>query len=177
MKKLFASLLAVTMIMAMATTAFAAETVDKDGGTSDIKVNATYQDGVTTVSKISVNVSWEAMEFTYSTGGSKTWNEKDHTYTVNTTASWSEGKTVTVTNHSDAAVKVEFTFNALEAYKSTISGEFNNKSVDLPSAVGKATNATELTATSKLTLSGKLDSSVNKSTQIGTITVKITKTN
>lgn len=176
MKKLFAILLAVTMMATMSVSAFAAETIDKDGGTSDITVNATYQDNATTIHKISVNVSWEAMEFTYSASGTKTWDEKEHTYTNNITAGWSEGKTVTVTNHSDSAVKVDFTFAADDAYKS-VKGNFDKASVNLPSAVGKDKNAADLTDTTKLTLSGTLSSSVTTSTKVGTITVKITKIN
>lgn len=176
MKKFFAITLAIVMMMAMATTAFAAETVTKDGGTSDIKVNATYQDGVQTVHKISVNVSWDAMEFTYSASGTKTWDEVNHKYDDNITAGWSEGKTVTVTNHSDSAVKVEFTFAADEAYKS-VKGTFDKDSINLPSAVGKDKNAADLTGTSTLTLGGELSNSVNTSTKVGSITVKITKVN
>ncbi len=183
MKKLFALLLAVMMTATLAVPAFAATAIDgnnatsaagKDEGNYTIGVNAAYQDGVMTVNKISVNVSWDAMEFTYSTGGTKTWDEKTHTYKDNATSVWSEGKTVTVTNHSDSAIKVEFDFKADTAYN-TVTGSFDNASINLPTAVGKTTTASELTGTSTLTLSGTLNSSVTTSTKIGTITVKIAK--
>lgn len=175
MKKFFALLLAVMMMATMSVSAFAAE-VTEDGGTSDIDVKATYQDGVTTPSKISVNVSWEAMEFTYSISGTKTWDEKEHDYIENITRSWSEGKTVTVTNHSNSAIKVEFDFKTDAAYN-TVYGSFDNPSINLPSAEGQAPTASDLTGTSTLTLKGSLSSSVTTSTKIGTITVKISKTN
>lgn len=175
MKKLCAILLAVMMMATMSVSAFAAE-VTENGGTSDIDVKATYQDGVSTISKISVNVSWEAMEFTYSISGTKTWDEKTHTYKYNTSSGWSDGKKVTVTNHSDSAIKVEFDFKEDAAYK-TVNGSFDKPTINLPSAVGKDTTASELTGTSTLTLGGTLSSSVTTSTKVGTITVKITKTN
>lgn len=173
MKKLFAIALAIVMMLSMATTVFAT-TVDTDGGKADINVNATYQDGVATVSKISVDVSWEAMEFTYSVGGTKNWDEKTHTYTDNTTSSWSDGKTITVTNHSDSAIKVEFTFKADTAYN-TVTGGFDNETINLPSAVEKETTDATLTGTSKLTLGGTLSGTVTTSTKVGTVTVKISK--
>lgn len=173
-KKLLAILFVVMMMASMSVSVFAAE-VTEDQGKQEVPVNATYQDSVTTIHKISVNVSWEAMEFTYSTGGTKTWDEKSHTYKDNATAGWSDnGKTVTVTNHSDSAIKVEFEFKADAAYN-TVTGRFDNESINLPSAVGKSTTASELTGTSKLTLDGTLSSSVTTSTKVGTITVEVTR--
>lgn len=175
MKKVFAFLLTIMMMltMTMTTTAFASETVTSDGGTASIGVKAKYVDGTSTNSTISVNVSWGAMEFTYSTGGTQTWNPTTHQYTGNTTAGWSEtGNTVTVTNHSDSAVKVAFGFQAETGYG--VTGSFSNDSINLPSAVGKATTASELTGTSTLTLDGTLSNTVTTSTKVGTITVTIT---
>ena len=174
MKKLFTLLLAVLMIATMSVTAFAAET---NNGTEDttINVNAIYSDNVTTKDVISVDVAWGAMEFTYSVGGTKTWDPAKHEYITDTSASWSaNGNTVTVTNHSNVAINANLTFDVESAYQG-LTGSFGEKAtISLDSAV-ETSYAEAPTDTATLALSGELPESVNTLTQVGTITVKISK--
>lgn len=180
MKKFFAITLVIVM-MAMATTAFATD-VTKDGGTHDITVNAKYNgSGTTEATVISVNVAWDAMEFTYNVGGSKVWHADDHSYTTSTKSKWSAtNNTVTITNHSNIDVKVKTEYTPEETYKG-ITGAFTySKTADTNGfitltrgQVGKKNTADNVVAT--LTLSGNLSSSVSTSTKVGTITVTIAK--
>lgn len=184
MKKFFAITIAIVMMIAMVATAFAAEgsSTKQDGETQDIAVNAKYNgSGTTEAPVISVNVAWDAMEFTYNVGGSKVWHADDHSYTTTTKSKWSAtGNTVTVTNHSNIDVKVKTEYNPEETYKG-ITGTFAySKTADANGfitltrgQVGKKDAADNVVAT--LTLSGNLSSSVSTSTKVGTITVTINK--
>lgn len=181
MKKLFAILLAVTMMMAMATNAFAA-TVTEDNGTQNIDVNAKYNGSFTPEEKISVKVEWGAMEFTYNVNGTQTWNPDSHTYTTNKgTPKWTAtGNTVKVTNHSNVAVNATFTYNKVDE---NVTGTFdydNSKTADANGTIAlaagelnKPNDADYVTAT--LTLDGTLTSTSTTNVKVGTIIVKITK--
>lgn len=179
MKKAFTILLATMMMATLSVSAFA-ETVDQS---KDIDVKAEYRDTSTTPDKISVDVSWGAMEFTYTVSGEKNWNEKDHDYDDNTTAAWtSSNNTLTVINHSNVKVDVSFVFNAAEGFggENGIKGEFTNKKLELRSAAGVGTDAESLktlTGSTELNLSGELKSGTVKGTTVGTITVDIKKSN
>lgn len=172
MKKFLTLFLAVVTALAMSTTAFAV-TMDNTSAPQEIDVNAKYVDGVSAPDIYSVDVSWGAMEFTYTVSGTKTWDPSTHEYEVSTVGEWSEsGNTVTVTNHSNDGVTVTFDFEALDAY-STVSGAFSKGVAALPSAEGMALDAAELTASTELTLSGTLSDSVTALTKVGTVTVTI----
>ena len=174
MKKMLSLILALALVMSLSVTAFADETNNGTGDTS-IDVNAVYSDGVATSDVISVNVEWGAMSFTYSVNGTKTWDASTHQYITDSEAEWTaSGNTVTLTNHSNVAIKAELKFTPETAYN-TVSGSFDNASLSLPSAVDKATDDETLVGTAKLTLAGTLDSSVTTSTKVGTITVAISK--
>ena len=174
MKKILSLILALAMVMSLSVTAFAAETTNDGKNNTSIDVNAMYSDGIATADTISVNVEWGAMSFTYSVSGTKTWDATKHEYTTNSTQAWAAtGNTVTVTNHSNVAVKAELDFAALDAYN-TVTGSFDQSELLLDSGDGLTyDNADKETAT--LTLDGTLDSGVTTSTKVGTITVKITK--
>ena len=175
MKKLFTLLLAVLMIATMSVTAFAAETVTTDGGEATIDVKAIYSSAATTPDVISVDVAWGAMEFTYSVGGTHNWDATKHEYVDNTSAAWTaSGNTVTVTNHSNVAVKAELIFAAETAY-SGITGSFGEKAtLNLATAVDTAKDAAP-SDSANLTLSGELANTVSSLTKVGTITVKISE--
>ena len=172
MKKILSLILALALVMSLSVTAFAA-TNDGTENTS-IDVNAMYSDGVSTPDVISVNVEWGAMSFTYSVNGTKQWDATKHEYTTNSNAAWTAtGNTVTVTNHSNIAVKAELAFTADTAYN-TVTGSFDKAELLLDSGDGLTyANADKGTAT--LTLAGTLADTVKTSTKVGTITVKITK--
>lgn len=169
MKKILSLILAVALVMAVGATAYAA-TIST--GNQSIDVEAKYQDSITTATVYSVDVTWGAMQFTYSESGAMTWNPADHTYTDNTTAAWTaSGNTVTVTNHSNAAVTASFEFAALEDYD-TVTGSFDIASETLEAGVVDGYDSAD-NVTSTLSLAGTLAETVTDYTRVGTITVEI----
>lgn len=169
MKKIAALILVIAMLMAMSTTAFAATITTGD---QTIDVEAKYQDNTSSAPVYSVDITWGAMQFTYTESGSMTWNPNDHTYTDSTTASWSaSGNTVTVVNHSNANVTASFAFEVLDAYN-TVTGKFDVASKTLKAGeVDSYDTADKVTTT--LTLGGSLAETVTGFTKIGKITVTI----
>lgn len=127
MKKLFAVLLAVVMMATMSVSAFAAET-NKGEGSYDVSVSGTYVPA-NVADVISVDISWGAMNFTYTAPSLGTWNPDSHTYTGGTEGGWSTDKpSITVTNHSNAAVEASFRFAAASGVTTT--GTFYTKGED-----------------------------------------------
>lgn len=169
MKKIVSLILALTLVMSLNITAFAT-TVGT--GDQDIDVKGKYQDNTTAPTIYSVDVTWGAMEFTYTESGAMTWNPADHTYTDSTSAAWvANGNTVTVTNHSNAEVTASFAFKALDAYN-TVTGSFDVASETLDAGVVDGYDtADKVVAT--LTLAGTLAETVTDFTKVGTITVTI----
>lgn len=168
MKKIIAIALALVMTLALSVTCFAALPDDK---TADVK--ATYTAGGNAGDIVySVDVTFGDMEFTYTDKANK-WNPETHAYDIPTgDASWaSTTNTIEVTNHSNAAVNVTFEYAAKAGY-TDITGSFDgDATVELPSAVGKATDAADLTVTKTLTLAGALASNTAAKTAVGTVTV------
>lgn len=180
MKKLFAIVIALAMMASLSVSALA---VTVGSGSKDIDVKAEYKDNSTTPDKISVDVSWQAMEFTYTVSGENSWDDTNHAYNDNTTGTWtSDTNTVTVINHSNVKVTVTFDFVVETGYdgRDGIKGSFTKQTFDLKSAAGIGTDAAslqELTGTTALALSGKLKSGTEKNTKVGTIIVEIKKSN
>lgn len=113
MKKLIATALALTMTLSLSTTALAGGNVDGAGVGSQVPIDVTakYNDGVTKPTVYSVDLTWEDMTFTYNESGTRTWDPDTHTYTDTTSAGWDKvTAAVTATNHSNAPVKVSFTY-------------------------------------------------------------------
>lgn len=177
MKKILALALSFGFLALTALPAFAAE-VDTVGGGQDIEVKAKYENTVVEEDSYSVEITWGAMEFTYSVAGSRVWDAAAHDYNVNETSQWQvSGNTVTVVNHSNVSIKADFKYTADAAY-SGITGAFDKPSITLPSAVGVGTDAESLktvTAESALTLDGTLGNSVTTLARVGKITVTISK--
>lgn len=71
-----------------------------NGGTAEGDVTITVTGDP--VHKYAVDVEFETLSFTYSTGS--TWNPTTHQYEVNGTGTWSDPKTVSIYNHSDLSV-------------------------------------------------------------------------
>lgn len=167
-------LLALALTLSMSTTAFAGTTgSDNDPQTIDVK--AQYSNTVETPVVYNVDIKWGSMNFTYTVSGKKIWNSNTHQYTNNTSDNWSANDNViTVTNHSNTAIKTNFTYTKGSSYES-VSGSFSKSSFTLPTAEGKTTDNSLLTETTALTLSGTLDETVTNLTKVGTVTVKISK--
>ncbi|MCI5721461.1 MAG: hypothetical protein MR328_03220 [Firmicutes bacterium] len=174
MRKIAAALQALVLVLVMSTAAFSAN-LDTAPGTQDIDVHAKYVDGVSAPDKLSVDIVWGAMEFTYSVSGSRIWDPATHTYIIRTQPSWAaSGNDITVTNHSNVGITASVAFEALDLYN-TVNGQLSADSITLPSAENKAVDAAELTGTTTLTLAGTLTDTVTVMTRVGSVTVSIAK--
>lgn len=174
MKKLLSVLLALTLVLSMSMTAFAADTSPKTGvganGSAEISVSGTYVAGSSTTEVISVDISWGAMAFTYTGASDGTWNPSDHTYSGSSEAGWTaSGNEITVTNHSNAGVTASLSFTATVE---GITGTFSNESLNLATAVGTTYEAAP-SATSTFTITG---GQIDADKALGTITVSIKTT-
>lgn len=178
MKKLFSVILAVLLVFSLNAVAFAASGSASGLGETqqNIDVNATYSASVSTPEVVSVDISWGAMEFTYSVGGTNNWNPGTHSYTENTSGSWTaSGNNITVTNHSNVAVEAELSFdasvNGIIGNFTESSGNANDNVLSLASAVNTSVaNAPSATAAFNIT-----GGSVSTGGKIGSVTVSISK--
>ena len=175
MKKLFATLLAVAMLASVSVTAFAAET---NHGTQDteITVNGSYVSGAAGSSVISVDIEWEAMNFTYSATSEGTWNPATHAYDGQTEGGWSDNTpAITVTNHSNVAVNATLGFTAdvtgVVGTFTEASGTENDNILNLATAEGTEV-ANAPTASANFGISG---AAIDADKTLGTITVAIAK--
>ena len=171
MKKALAIMMALTLSAATATTAFAAELND---GTKD--VTATYQPGSVSDTIYSVDVSWGSMAFTYTAPAQGTWNPETHEYdNPGITGNWTcdtDANKISVTNHSNAEVKVSLAYTAAAKY-ADVTGTFNKDTLNLANAVGTEVAAAP-SAFAFLTMGGKLAESESAVT-VGTVTVTLNK--
>lgn len=190
MKKLFAIALAATMLAASALPTFAATELDgspatnKSAGDYSIGVNGTYAEGSAAGEKISVDIKWDAMTFTYTHGGYY-YDETEHTTKPNGVGTWSnDKKTITVTNHSNVGITATFEFtkeNTLD-----VTGAFTQNDVAVPAggvAIESADQAQYQTPVEGQypAPNAKVDfaitgGEITESTKLGTITVGIAKT-
>ena len=174
MKRVFTFLLALSLLMCSSVTAYAAEfpeTVGKNES-AEIDVTAKYSSSTVTPTVYSVDISWSNMTFTYTQEDTKTWNAADHSYETSTKGEWDKtSATVTVTNHSNAAVQVDVEYTPVQ--DTGVTGTLTNTSAALNAGEeGNYSGAESLTAT--LTISGKPNSTVSSSgIKIGTIKVTI----
>lgn len=169
MKKILSLILALALVMSLSVTAFAAE---EGVGTGDyeIDISAVYQPGTASDEIISVDISWGAMTFTYHGAAEGQWNPGTHDYDGGAEAHWdATGNTITVVNHSNAAVKATFTYTPTVT---SVTGSFNNATLELPTAVGTEKDAAPSGVTT-LTLDGTL--TAENAGKVGTVTVAITK--
>ena len=174
MKKLFATLLAVAMLASVSVTAFAAT----NDGTQDTKitVNGSYVSGAAGSSVISVDIEWEAMDFTYSAASQGTWNPATHAYDGQTAGGWSDNTpSITVKNHSNVAVNATLGFTAdvtgVVGTFTEASGTENDNILNLATAEGTEV-ANAPTATANFGISG---AAIDADKTLGTITVSIAK--
>ena len=176
MKKLFATALALAMVLSLSTTALAAGNVNGAGvGSQDpIDVTAKYNDDATEPTVYSVDLTWEDMTFTYNESGTRTWDPDTHTYTDTTSAGWDKiSATVTATNHSNAQVTVKFDYTPQGA--TGVNASMSKDSFKLAAGVENKPNEAA-TDSSNLTIDSRTKPNATVSaagTVIGTITVTI----
>lgn len=140
----------------------------------DADVKAQYIPGGNMETVYSVDVSWGAMEFTYSPGNGGVWNPETHQVEGAVVAGWQHkdgANQVRVVNHSNTAVDVKFAFAADPGFEAVI-GAFDKPNEVLANAMNTDPNAAP-SVTSALTLSGELSDQAASMTKIGSITVSI----
>lgn len=206
MKKLISLILALVMVMGLATTAFAEEagskTLNEKNGTSyDIKVEGKYIEKLLSKEIISVDVEWDAMNFTYAATQQGTWQPDSHTYSNATEkAAWVGDTTsdIKVTNHSNVDVTANFSF---KADITTVTGSFTEATSASPASDGDDDDLSDIdegsaeaqplsvdlkagvlngytTADNKtvtFTIGGSLADTYTTNTKLGTITVSVEK--
>lgn len=166
-KKIIAATLALTLSMSMGNFVYAAE-----DSSADIK--ATYQAGKENTDTVySVDVKWGSLEYTYSSGVTKSWDPTTLKYKETSgTSSWTcqdGADQITVTNNSNADITASLAYAGTE---SNITGTFSNSKIGLKSAEG--TNAEEgPSGTTTLSLNGALSDTTAEKQEIGNVTVTI----
>ncbi len=170
MKKILSILLTLTLVIGCSTTVFAETSTEAGSQSQD--VYGTFVAGTKTSTIFTVDIEWSAMDFTYYEANEPVWDPETHTYSnVEEYGEHWEGEgTITVTNHSNTAIKAVSKYTGLEGYK-TAGLEFNNKEVYLESAeIGNEAKEEVITVTPYGTLPV-----LNEKTKIGTITVELSE--
>ena len=147
-----------------------------DTDVREITVTGVYQAGTTADEKISVDIVWEAMNFTYTAPSQGTWNPATHAYDGQAAGGWSDNTpAITVKNHSNVAVNATLGFTADVAGVigtfTEASGTANDNILELATAEG-TTVANAPTATANFGISG---AAIDADKTLGTITVAIAK--
>ena len=127
MKKLVSMLAVAALTCTMGTTAFAADQDGVSTGSYPADVKGTYQAGSSGAVVYSVDIAWTDMSFTYTGAGEGTWDPETHQYSGSSEGAWTASDdSITVTNHSNAAVKATAKFEADSGYESTTMSFGNN---------------------------------------------------
>lgn len=180
-RKLFVAALALVLTPSMTATAFAAAGNEKATSlpySKDIDVTGTYSGTTLGGDVYSVDISWDAMAFTYAVVSGTQWNPSTHEYVSGAAPGWtSNNNTITTVNHSNVPVDVALTFTKnteLNAAGDTFEGSFDKASYNLVTAES-TTYDNAPRGTSALTFTGALDASHTTSVKLGTITVSLSK--
>lgn len=161
-KKILALLLVLTMVVALPITAFAegnaTNGTNSGEGSGSFDINATIsgKDNPTEAAvKISVDITWEEMKFTYTEGSVGVWDAANHEYTGGTDGTWSTNKpAISVKNHSNSVIQAQLSFSS----DLGVSGRFYTESKD----ASGATVYNEITGASEIYLETAEGSSVAK---------------
>lgn len=171
MKKITTLLAAAALTCAMGTTAFAADQDGVSTGDYTADVKGTYQASGSGAVVYSVDIAWTDMSFTYTGAGEGTWDPETHQYSGSSEGAWTASNdSITVTNHSNAAVKATASYQAETGYESTTM-TFGNNGATVATAEGTEF-AKAPSATITVTPGGTLADTANGG-KIGTITVSI----
>ena len=178
MKKFLASAFAFALAISTSVTAFAANTDTNDGtkGT-DIAVNGTYQAAEAPADVISVDIVWDAMDFTYTAPSKGTWNASTHEYENATEGGWAATSgtdpKITATNHSNVPVIANFAFaTAVDGLNGSFTKDgaaLENDTLTLATAESTEVAAAP-TGTVNFAITG---SAITEGGKLGTITVYI----
>ena len=147
-----------------------------DTDVREIIVTGVYQAGKAADEKISVDLVWDAMDFTYTAPSQGTWNPATHTYEGATEGGWSDNTpAITVKNHSNVALNATLGFTpdvtGVVGTFTEASGTANDGVLELATAEGtEVENAP--TATANFGISG---AAIDADKALGTITVAIAK--
>ena len=145
-----------------------------DTDVRNIIITGVYRSGTAADEKISVDIVWEAMDFTYTAASQCTWNPATHAYDGATAGGWSDNTpAITVTNHSNVAVNATLGFTAdvtgVIGTFTEASGTANDSILELATAEGTEV-ANAPTATANFGISG---AAIDANKTLGTITVTI----
>ena len=172
MKKIFACLIALMMVLAL-TLAVSAGTIDNTSNNESKKVTIKINDSNTPAIVYSVDIVWGNTDFTYDFGTGSTWDPDTHTYVGGTQAGWDhDSTTVSVTNHSNAAVNLTVGFNGTEKTVSHngITSTISSVSLVLATAEGTALSSAPST---NFTVSVSGTPTVSSEFILGTIIIAI----
>ena len=150
------------------------EVQQTDTDVREITVTGVYQAGTTADEKISVDIVWDAMDFTYTAPSQGTWNPATHAYEGQAAGGWSDNTpAITVKNHSNVALNATLGFTpdvtGVVGTFTEASGTANDNILELATAVDtEVSNAP--TATANFSISG---AAIDADKTLGTITVTI----
>ena len=152
------------------------EVQQTDTDVREITVTGVYQAGTTADEKISVDIVWDAMDFTYTAPSQGTWNPATHAYEGQAAGGWSDNTpAITVKNHSNVALNATLGFTAdvagVVGTFTEASGTANDSVLELATAEGTEV-ANAPTATATFGISG---AAIDADKTLGTITVAIAK--
>lgn len=153
------------------------KTTNDGTGSTDIVINGAYQAGADAGEVISVDIAWEAMDFTYTAPSKGIWNAAEHKYEYATPGMWratsgTEPK-ITVTNHSNVPVKVGFAFTPkITGMSGMFVGlETHDNAIIIDSAEGTAYE----NAPSKQVEFSAGGTAIEADGELGTVTVTVSK--
>lgn len=186
MKKLFATMLACLIATSVSVNALAATPLTSSPSTGNgvggysVDVNGKYVEGGQAKTKISVDIAWDSMEFTYS--GDTEYDTATHKTTA-TGGSWNtDKKAITITNHSNAEINANFIFT--QGTDVTTTGTFyeagpvenSYREISKISLISGEDNTTEgqiYTTPQSTVYFGVSGDGIDSDKVLGTITVKI----
>ena len=133
-RKLFVAALALVLTLSMTATAFAAAGNEKATSlpySKDIDVTGTYSGTTLGGDVYSVDISWDAMAFTYAVVSGTQWNPSTHEYVSGAAPGWTAngGNSITTVNHSNVPVDVALTFTKNTELNAAGKTWYNNSSL------------------------------------------------